>query len=65
MTKQRVITVESQIIGPCAMSLELPPPAWSGILLCFHVSLGLSSPYYAATPVGNAGLHSTAQGPII
>jgi len=33
-------TVKTQIIGRCAMSLELPPLVGSGIFLFFYVSQG-------------------------
>ena len=41
-------TVESEIIEPCAMSLELPPRVRSGVFLVFLCfSEGLSSSFFA------------------
>jgi len=47
-----VYTVKTQIIGPCAMSLELPPLVRAE-QLCFCCVLGPFS------KVGNSRLHST------
>ena len=62
-------TVESELIEPCAMSLELPPRVRSGVFFVFLcLSEGLRSSFFAVffTPIPEWGiLDYIAQGLII